>query len=93
MRIEPLFARVILERPVETQTKGGVLIPENSAKRNLLPKGVVKDVGNTCEDYIRDLIGKEVYFAKFAGDWIKLDDKTEVYICQEEDILGVVHHD
>lgn len=88
---EPVFNRVLLKRPVDKETKGGVIIPEHLTKLRAEKEGVVVAVGNTVEDFIKDLIGNKVLFAKFAGDWIKVGDE-EFYICQEEDILGVVNN-
>jgi chaperonin GroES len=83
----PLFARVLLER--ETLKVGKIIIPESAEKRNAPTKGRVVACGPTCDESVKVLVGRTVLFGKFAGDWIKDGDK-EIFIVQDEDILGVV---
>ena len=53
-------------------------------------KGKLVKAGPNCEQDIKDAVGKTVWFAKFAGDWIKdKDSEAEIFICREDDILGV----
>ncbi len=88
MALQPLFARVLIKRDGVGKI-GSILIPEDAQKRNAQAKGTVVAVGPTCEPEIRELIGRTVVFGKYAGEWIK-DGDDEVYLVQEEDLLGVV---
>lgn len=81
---EPLFARVLLEREKIKTT--GIIIPESVEKRNMPEKGIVLKVGPTADDSVKALVGKSVYFAKFAGAWLKVGDR-DIYVCQDEDLL------
>lgn len=92
-RLEPLFARVILQREVPKQSSGGIILPEQSQKHNLMPEGRVVAVGPTCDPSIE--VGMLVRFGKFAGDWIKLDKESddEYFIVQDEDVLAIVRED
>ena len=93
--MKPLFARVLLERPKEEQSKGGVIIPKESQRRLARTRCRVIDVGPTCNPEIRNLIGEYVLIGRHSGDWINLegipglpDDGTkEFFIVQEEDLL------
>ena len=43
---------------------------------------------NTVADKIKDMVGKTVVFAQYAGSMMKVDDE-EYFICNDEDIWGV----
>lgn len=86
---EPLFARCLIERIVADKI-GSIIIPADKIKIMAATGGKLIACGATCEDSVKALVGKEILFAKFAGDWIKVNDK-EIFIIQEEDILGVKH--
>lgn len=85
LNYEPLFARVLLEREKKDKI-GSIYVPETSQTKYTPEIGKVLKVGPTADDSVKSLVGKTVYFAKFAGAWIKIDD-SEYYICQDEDIL------
>ena len=85
--LEPLFARVVLER--ESLKSSKIIIPDAAGQRNAPNKGIVLAVGPNVDESVKGLIGKTVLFGKFAGDWIKVGDR-DLYIVQDEDILGVV---
>ena len=90
MELEPLFARVVLARE-KPEKVGNIFVPQQYAKRNSEPIGRVIAVGATCDEAVKKLLGKLVLIGKFAGDWIKLPDGREVYVCQDEDLLGVIN--
>lgn len=83
--IEPLFARVLLER--ETLKSSKLIIPLSAEKRNAPTVGIVKAVGPTADPSIK--IGDKVLFGKHAGDWIEYEGK-ELYVVADEDIIGIV---
>lgn len=88
--IVPLFARVLLERPMLKTT--GILVPKAYEQRNAPTHGKVIAVGPTCDDNIKSLVGKNVLFGKFSGEWVK-DGDREIYLVQEEDLIGVIEDD
>ena len=83
--IEPLFARVLLER--ETLKSSSIIIPQTAEKRNAPEIGVVVAVGPHADHSIE--LGQKVIFGRHAGDWIKYKDK-EFYVVADEDIIGIV---
>ncbi|RJO72854.1 MAG: hypothetical protein C4523_02465 [Myxococcales bacterium] len=94
MAIDPLFARVLLQRE---KLKTSIIIPDIAAKRNAPCIGTVLKTGDTCEDRIKGLVGKKVLFGQHAGTWINEDGtavadplKAEFFMCMEEDLLGVI---
>ena len=84
--LRPLFARVLLERE---RIKTTLIIPQIAERRNAPTQGKVIARGPTADESIP--IGATVLFGKFAGDWLK-DGDSEVYVCQDEDIIAVVEH-
>lgn len=88
--ITPIFARVLLKRPIEEKTTGGILL--TNARAHAQAKGIVVAVGETCAETVKNLMGKTVYFGKFAGDWLTHKNE-EYYICLDEDILAGVNDD
>jgi co-chaperonin GroES (HSP10) len=91
---KPFFNRVLLKREMaDEKSKGGIIVHLNAdhTKRNAPCVATVLDVGATCDDPIKDLIGKRIMFSRFAGDWLKIpNSEEEYYICSDEDILGEV---
>lgn len=96
MKLQPLFARVLLER-VRAQQIGSIILPDNVAERHASLKCRVLDVGPTCDPEIKDLIGKNVLIGKNAGTWLSAEgntvlkaDEAVFFMVQEEDILCAV---
>ena len=94
-KIKPLFARVLLERPTTRKTAGGIIIPDDSAKRMARLKATVVAVGPTADDSIK--IGQTVLIGRHAGDWMSKEgdpansaDNADFYVVQDEDIIAVV---
>lgn len=85
----PVFDRILVEREIQDKTKGGVILPDSVAKRHAATKGKIVKVGHTADPAIRAMVGKEVYFARFSGDWLALGDTDRYFILTDEDVLGV----
>ena len=82
-KIEPLGARVLV-LPVEgeTQTAGGVLLPETAKEKP--QQGTIEAIGNS-EEMTTDLkVGDLVLFPKYTGTEIKYDGKTFLLMSEEE---------
>ena len=90
------FARVLLERPdneaIQRAKKSGLVLPDSVQGKYKPPMGRVIKIGPNVDDSIKGLVGKIVFVARFAGDDIKVGDKT-LFICQDEDILVSVQDD
>jgi chaperonin GroES len=94
-RIRPLGDRVVV-KPVEreTQTKGGIYLPDTASKERPM-EGVVLAVGDGRLDDNGKRVpmtvraGDKVLFAKYGGTEYKVDD-IEYLILSEKDILGVI---
>jgi co-chaperonin GroES (HSP10) len=95
---EPKFGRVLIKREVKTKTTGGIIIPDNAAKRNARCEGVIVALGETAgwtevpeKGWVQTLnIGDTVIFGRHAGAWLDGTDEKDdgtLYICQDQDIL------
>lgn len=85
------YARLVLAREVLKSTISKIIIPDVAQRKYAPTKGVLVASGETASEEWKDNIGCEVIFARFAGDWVKLDEKDpeedSVFICQDEDVL------
>jgi len=82
INIEPLGARVVI-LPIEgeSQTPGGILLPETAKEKP--QQGIIKAVGNE-DDMMTDLkVGDRVLFPKYTGTEIKYQGDT--YLLMDED--------
>lgn len=77
----PLFGRVLIKREVRNKTTGGIILPDNAAKRHAKYDGVIIALGETAgwvEIYkdgvltpIRNInVGDRVLFGRHAGAWL-----------------------
>jgi chaperonin GroES len=80
--IEPLGARVlILPLEGETQTPGGILLPETAKEKP--QQGIIEAVGSEDEMTTDLKIGDRVLFPKYTGTEIKFEGQT--YLLMNED--------
>ena len=86
VKYKPKFGRVLIKREVHEQTKGGIILPDNAAKRHAPCVGVIVALGETagwtevynCVDEngpntsaVQTLhVGDKVIFGRHAGAWL-----------------------
>ena len=92
MKIRPLYDRVIiLPEGEENVTSSGIVLPSTAQERP--EKGTVVAVGDG-DDFdgnrkeMKVKVGDKVIFNKYAGEELKIEDKTHI-ILREIDIIGV----
>lgn len=92
MNFKPLFDRVVIDPEVEENTiKSGIVLPQTSQERPQI--GVVVAVGDGdnfdgVETKMKVQIGDKVMFEKYAGNELKMNEKTFV-VLRQIDIVGV----
>lgn len=93
MKIRPLFDRVVI-KPNEEQTNAsvGLVLPDTAKVRQ--ENGIVVAVadgtnfdGEKIEMKLK--IGDKVFFNKYAGAEIKIDDETFI-VMRQIDVIGVI---
>jgi len=92
-KVKPLHDRMIVKRLAEeTQTKGGLVIPDSAKEKPQQGKVIAVGSGRHEDGKVFPLdvkAGDTVLFAKYAGTEIKLDGEEHL-ILREEDVLGIV---
>jgi chaperonin GroES len=94
MKLNPLHDRVVVKRiEADTQTSGGIYIPDNVAEKP--DQGVILAVGSGRRTESGALvpmsvnINDRVLFGKFAGQAVKIKGE-EVLVLREEEIFAVI---
>jgi len=94
MKVRPLHDRLLVERvEEETQTKGGILIPDSAKEKPQQGKVIAAGGGKVLEDgKVRALAvaaGDRVLFTKYAGSEFQLDGEQHLII-REDDVLAIL---
>lgn len=95
MRVKPLSDYILVEPKVQkdTTTASGIVLPDSSKEKPSQGKviavgtGRKNDKGEVIKMEVK--IGDEVYYKKWGGNEIKIDNK-ELMLIKEEDILAVI---
>lgn len=89
--MEPLFDRVVVKKiEPETQTKGGIMLPENQSKAH---KGTVVAVGSGARnregDFYKPVLkpGDQVLLPEYGGNKVDVDGVTH-WVYREGDIIA-----
>ena len=95
--IQMIGDRILVEPdPVETKTKGGIVIPDNAQPQQVF--GTVLSVGtghllqNGMAVPLTIKVGDHVLFGKFGGTDVTIEGRF-MKIFHESEILGVEHGD
>jgi chaperonin GroES len=94
MRVRPLYDRLLVKRvEEETETKGGILIPDTAKEKPQQGKVIAAGGGRVMEDgQVRALIvatGDRVLFNKFAGSEFQFEGEQHLII-REDDVLAIL---
>jgi len=77
----------------ETTSAGGIVLPSSAAEKPVCGEVIAIGHGKILEDgSVRPMdvkIGDTVYFGKYSGSEVKVDDE-ELLVLREEDVIGVV---
>ena len=93
-KIRPLGDRLVVEpQELETQTAGGIFIPDTADKDKPM-QGTVLAIGQGryIDGKMTPLqvkVGEKVLFGKYAGTNVKFDGK-EYLVMREEDVMAIV---
>lgn len=92
--LKPIGNKVIVEKQVaELKTTGGIIIPDNATEKPNKGKIVAVGEGTYNNQGTRVpldcKVGDEIYYNKYSGTEVKLDNK-DLVILEEKDILFVV---
>ena len=93
MKIRPLHDHIVVKRLAsETQTKGGIIIPDSAKEKPIEGRVVAVGNGKLLRDgKLRPLdvkVGDTVLFGKYAGNEVKIDGEDFVLL-REDDLLAI----
>ena len=94
MKIRPLQDRIVVKRlEGESQTKGGIIIPDTAKEKPIEGKVLAVGNGKVLEDgKVRPLdvkAGDRILFSKYAGTEVKVEGQ-ELLVMREEDLMAVI---
>lgn len=82
--IKPLGRRILLKKIEEIlKTKTGIILKDSTTESDIHKAYVIQ----VSDDILNISIDDIVYFSKFKGENVKIDDE-EYIIVEEKDILG-----
>lgn len=92
--IRPLGDRVVVKPlPSEEKTKSGIVLPDTAKEKPQEGEVIAVGPGRVLENGNRAAIdlkaGDKVFFSKYAGNEVKVDDQEHL-ILREMDILAVI---
>ncbi len=93
MKIRPLHDRIVVKRlESESQTKGGIIIPDTAKEKPIEGRVVAVGNGKVLKDgKARPLdikVGDVVLFGKYSGNEVKYDGEEHVLL-REDDVLAI----
>ena len=89
MKIKPLADRVLISpAPAETQTVGGIIIPDTAKEKPLQGTGVAAGEGKEDEKMILKE-GDQVLYGKYAGTEIEFEGEKYL-IMRQSDVVAVL---
>ena len=87
MKLEPLFARVLMRR--EALKSKSLVLPDSAAIRNAPARGRVIAIGPTADKSIK--VGETYVFGQHSGAWLNTEGKpatdADYFVCQDEDLI------
>lgn len=90
-KLEPMFDRILVKKvEAETQTKGGIMLPENQTKTH---NGTVVAIGTGARsrdgDFYKPVlkVGDKVMLPEYGGNKVDLNGETH-WVYRESDIIG-----
>lgn len=93
-KLKPIGDKVVIEKAAEeTVTRSGIVLPDSAKEKPQTGKVVAVGSGRTLDNGTKKELevkkGDLVYYSKYSGTEVKLDDK-EYIILTESEILAIV---
>ena len=93
MKLKPLFDKVVIKQPEETeQVVGGIFLPTAAKEKQEIAVVVAVGEGGIVDGKEVKMVvkvGDKVLYSKYAGSSFKIDGE-EVTIIKQNDILAIV---
>ncbi|MDR1323277.1 MAG: co-chaperone GroES [Candidatus Margulisbacteria bacterium] len=94
VKLKPLHDKIVIEKPEEEKaTKSGIILPDNAKEKPQTGKVIAVGNGKTLDNGtklpLEIKVGDTVYYSKYSGTEIKIEEK-EYIIIAENDVLAIV---
>lgn len=92
MSLQPLYDRVLLKRIVVTESKGGIILPDNAVQPTCKAEVIEVGPGHFENGQLYPLTvepGQTVLIGKYSGTEVEVDDE-KLIILPEQDILAII---
>ncbi|MDR1113750.1 MAG: co-chaperone GroES [Candidatus Margulisbacteria bacterium] len=94
VKLKPLHDKIVIEKPEEEKaTKSGIILPDNAKEKpqtgKVIAVGGGKVLDNGTKLPLEIKVGDTVYYSKYSGTEIKIEEK-EYIIIAENDVLAIV---
>ncbi|MDR2428831.1 MAG: co-chaperone GroES [Candidatus Margulisbacteria bacterium] len=94
VKLKPLHDKIVIEKPEEEKaTKSGIILPDNAKEKPQTGKVIAVGSGKTLDNgtkvSLEIKVGDTVYYSKYSGTEIKIEEK-EYIIIAESDVLAIV---
>jgi chaperonin GroES len=94
VKLKPLHDKIVIEKPGEEKaTKSGIILPDNAKEKpqtgKVIAVGNGKALDNGTKIPLEIKVGDTVYYSKYSGTEIKIEEK-EYIIIAEGDVLAIV---
>ncbi len=94
MKLRPMHDRILVQRvEEETETKGGIIIPDSAKEKPAEGKVVAVGNGKVGKDgkriTLEAKVGDTILFGKYSGTEVKIDGEEHL-IMREDDVLGIL---
>ena len=93
MKLKPLFDKVVVKQPEETeQMVGGIFLPTSAKEKQEIAEVIAVGEGGTVDGKEVKMVvkvGDRVLYSKYAGSTFKIDGE-EVTVIKQSDILALI---
>lgn len=93
MKLKPLFDKVVVKQPEETeQTVGGIFLPTSAKEKQEIAEVIAVGEGGMIDGKEVKMVvsvGDRVLYSKYAGSTFKIDGE-EVTVIKQSDILALI---
>ena len=97
MTIIPLLHRVLVKpKPTEKKTESGIILVDSTTRKEAAAteEGTILAIGETFgNDFgakVIPQVGDKIYFAKYAGKFIKDENEEDLVILNDEDVIAII---
>lgn len=100
MTVIPFLHRVLVRpKQIEKKTASGIILTDTTTRKEAAAteEGTILAIGDTFgKDFGAQTlpkVGDKIYFAKYAGKFIKDENEEDLVLLNDEDIIAIIKED